>query len=228
MLTPVSKVWKGKAVVVTLPTCRELPLNSFAPDIQRRAEAIRNDETRAEFLSARALLQSCLFAMGGGAEKMQLFSPGNGGKPYLIGGRQQLFANISHTDGLVAVALSSVGEIGVDVEIDRALEDLSAMAQATLTDREYAAVQAAEDPERAFRLLWVRKESLLKAKGLGVFTDLKRWDVLAPSEFSPTMTLIDLRLPTRYLGALTLTKGQSKFITIALSELNDISVVKIK
>jgi len=78
------------------------------------------------------------------------------GKPYLPGGP---FFSISHAGGLVLLAVSELGEIGCDVEpTGRPLRNEAAIRR-----------KIAEPGEEGVPLLtlWVRKEAVFKAGGLG-------------------------------------------------------------
>ena len=98
------------------------------------------------------------------------------GKPSIdpnVGPHQVQF-NLSHTRGLVAVALASRGVIGVDVEeIDEAKANL-AIAEAYFARSEVEMLQKAPPSERArcFFRLWTLKEAYIKAIGKGLSAPL--------------------------------------------------------
>jgi len=78
------------------------------------------------------------------------------GKPYLPGGP---FFSISHSDGLVLLAVSDLGEIGCDVEsLARPLRNEAAI-------RRKIAGPGEEDVP--LLTLWVKKEAIFKAGGPG-------------------------------------------------------------
>lgn len=90
------------------------------------------------------------------------------GKPRLAPPCGDLSFNLSHTDGIVAVALAWGQEVGVDLErADRNLDELT-IADFVLAPSELAEVDCA--PDRAVRLLhlWVVKEAVAKAIGRGL------------------------------------------------------------
>lgn len=87
------------------------------------------------------------------------------GAPYLPG-HPELSVSISHCRRAVAVAVSSEGRVGIDVECRRRVgEDL--MKRVCTVD-ELAAVLASADPTMAFLQLWTRKEAVLKMRGTGI------------------------------------------------------------
>lgn len=89
---------------------------------------------------------------------------GENGKPYAAG--ESFFFNLSHCDGLAVCAVSTVCDIGVDVENIR--EYREATAKRVMSDLEYASFLSAEDKNRTFFSMWTFKESVLKLTGEGL------------------------------------------------------------
>ncbi|QRN40667.1 MAG: 4'-phosphopantetheinyl transferase superfamily protein [Neisseriaceae bacterium] len=94
------------------------------------------------------------------------------GKPYLLNGP---FFSISHTNGLFAIAISDF-DVGVDIEnISRNIltfEDLDFI----LGKAEKDFIATISDSEKDLVLLWhiwVRKESIVKALGYGLYQPLE-------------------------------------------------------
>ena len=73
--------------------------------------------------------------------------------------------NISHSGGYIAVAVSD-HPVGIDVET-KSDPDLKVTAR-FYSEAEQVAVRAAEDPQKAFRRLWTRKEAYVKCTGTGI------------------------------------------------------------
>jgi 4'-phosphopantetheinyl transferase len=74
--------------------------------------------------------------------------------------------NISHTDGLIACALSPHGPVGIDVERLQPvpLQDFKNIWSAG----EWKSIQEAEDIYQRFFTLWTMKEAIIKAEGQGL------------------------------------------------------------
>lgn len=87
------------------------------------------------------------------------------GAPYLPD-HPDLWVSISHCRTAVAVALSTDGRVGIDVECRRKIGDR--LMERVSTEEEFAAVRAAEDTVMAFLQLWTRKEAVLKMRGTGI------------------------------------------------------------
>jgi len=133
---------------------------------------------RQRFLLARGMVRSLLAALLGEAEPAKLgFTHNAHGKPALVappGKKPPLQFNLSHTDGMLALAVSKSMALGVDVEsIERKVEMLALSAR-FFSGREHAELeerQGAEQRERFFAL-WTLKEAWLKARGLGLHIPL--------------------------------------------------------
>ena len=97
------------------------PLTLIPKDVISYIENSKNDEVRLERYTAYSTLFFALFELYG--KKDLTLCRTDSGKPYLIenGNASKIQISISHSDGLVAVALSDEGDIGVDIqsEIDK-------------------------------------------------------------------------------------------------------------
>lgn len=130
---------------------------------QQRARRFACDEALHLFVAAHATLHWSLRRAG---LNRYDFACTPQGKPYLSD-HPGLHYNLSHTTGLIAVALSFDQPIGVDVERLATRQTYRELAPRVMTPAEcaYMAVQAA--PEDRFTQLWSAKEALMKATGLG-------------------------------------------------------------
>jgi 4'-phosphopantetheinyl transferase len=93
--------------------------------------------------------------------------------------------NVSHSGGIVAVAISRAGAVGVDVEAIRPVDDRDELARRVFTVDERARLQALppETRDEAFFTGWTRKEAFVKALGEGLSHPLDQVDVtLAPGD----------------------------------------------
>jgi 4'-phosphopantetheinyl transferase len=164
------------------------------------------------------------------------FSYGDKGKPTLCS-ESTLQFNLTHSNGIAAIALTSDCQIGIDLEHMRRMHDMQQLA-----DRYFCAEEAAEimslppnDRERAFFRCWTRKEAYIKAIGDGLSIPLDSFRVTVQhdadarlihaegdSGAAKTWTLHDLVLATGYAAAVAYHDRQrsvSIFPTTAASEL---------
>jgi 4'-phosphopantetheinyl transferase len=158
------------------PSDIERWLGSLDRGERERAARFRIAADRREFVAAHALLRIMLAHHLGVPPTAWRFLADANGKPSIDPnvGPHQLPFNLSHTRGLVAVALTSRGAIGVDVEeIDEAKADL-AIAEAYFARSEVDLLEKALPSERArcFFRLWTLKEAYIKAIGKGLSAPL--------------------------------------------------------
>lgn len=94
------------------------------------------------------------------------------GCPYLPGGRCN--TSLSHADGVVAVAAATSGAVGIDIESRARAGEMNEIAERVVHPRELPAVAAVAPTLRGLALLdvWVRKEAVLKAAGIGLEQDM--------------------------------------------------------
>lgn len=120
------------------------------------------------------------------------------------------FASLARAGGLVALAVSRVSPVGIDIEALDAVA-VAGFDDVALTAAERQRVADSLDPTRLRAALWTRKEALLKATGAGLRVDpagvgfdgdaLEHWS--APG-LRPRAVLVGLDVAPGYVGALAL------------------------
>jgi 4'-phosphopantetheinyl transferase len=127
---------------------------------------------RLQHLVARALVRTTLSRYAGVPEAAWQFEPNRHGRPYVSqpAAFRELYFNLSHTDGLVACAVSRSSDIGVDVENVRRDLDILALAPTVFAPPEVARVRQSPPEERTghFFSYWTLKEAYIKARGMGL------------------------------------------------------------
>ncbi|WP_417473041.1 4'-phosphopantetheinyl transferase family protein [Luteimonas mephitis] len=98
------------------------------------------------------------------------------GCPVVAGDR--LLTSLSHAEGLVAIAVSPQGPVGIDIEPAARAGEMEEIAGRVCHPRELDALSAlpGRQRERALLSLWVRKEALLKAAGIGMAVEMDRFE----------------------------------------------------
>jgi 4'-phosphopantetheinyl transferase len=148
---------------------------------QRRAGAFRAEEDRRQYIAAHAALRILLGSVLECAPSSIDFAGEGGSKPSLSSAGLPdpagpgLRFNLSHTRRAALVALSIDREVGVDIEWERPMEDLYGMARSVMSQEELGRWRGLKPKSQlhAFYEVWTRKESYLKAIGLGLFRDLQ-------------------------------------------------------
>lgn len=150
---------------------------SLSEDERERAGALRFDRDRNRFVVRRAALRQILGAYVGSAPEALRLVRGAHGKPVLTPalGSHPSF-NVSHSNGLAVIAVTSGSRAGIDIEQKRRDVDCLAVAACFFAPEEVATLRALPEDERleTFFALWTCKEAWLKACGLGLAFGLDR------------------------------------------------------
>jgi 4'-phosphopantetheinyl transferase len=169
----------------------------MSDDEHARMARLIFDRDRRRFLMTRALVRSALSRYAAVAPADWTFTANVHGRPELVDrprGVPDLRFNLSHTEGLVACAVTIGREIGVDVEhVGRRLtHDIAGRFFAPREVRDLHALPADEQPKR-FYDYWTLKEAYIKARGFGLALPLADFAfTLSPTarpaiRFEPTL-----------------------------------------
>jgi 4'-phosphopantetheinyl transferase superfamily len=95
---------------------------------------------------------------------------GEHGKPALVDPAASLRFNLSHSGGLVLIAIARDREIGVDVERIDPRRDVLRLGERALEPAAAAAIRAARPSDRPaiFHGAWARREAIAKCHGVGL------------------------------------------------------------
>ena len=196
----------------------------LSQDEARRAAKYRSAERAQLYVHCRALLRLLLAESTGIPAGEITFDEGPFGKPVLsdAAAKSGIHFNISHTGSMALVAITSYGEVGVDIERCETGRNITGIAENFFTVCEQQAIQAIDETAReaAFYSCWCRKESLAKATGLGLQLPLNKFAVnVAPEapakllsmDYEPLKTgqwqMHTLHMPDGYFGALTIQRA---------------------
>ena len=147
-----------------------LPLLSQAEHdrVRRKMRANDRDELAMAYGLHRLVLAQVLQSE---PEEIALYRD-TSGRPRVQGDPVQ--TSLSHAGGAFAVALNSHGFVGIDLESRTRAGELPEIASSVMHSTEVEALAAMTDGMRAEALLalWVRKEALLKASGIGLTREM--------------------------------------------------------
>ena len=153
---------------------------------RRRAARFAFPRRRVEFIAAHALARATLAAATGVPAAAFRFRPGAHGKPAaLLGGREAPVSfNLSHTAGMVGVAVAAVPALRLGFDLEAAARQVRPeVARNVFRPEELAwlAGLPAAEWQTGFLRLWTLKEAFIKATGRGLGQDLSRfWFDLPP------------------------------------------------
>ena len=161
--------------------CLEPPSEVSSPKIEQfipyTAEGERERALRFHFpadawsyLTAQALLRWALGNQLGQQPTEVRLRRNQYGRPFLDDESAGLFFSLTHSRGLVAVALAREQVVGVDTEQIGRKVNTEELAQSFFAPREVAHLRAlsADDKLVHFFVQWTVKESFLKAVGMGL------------------------------------------------------------
>jgi 4'-phosphopantetheinyl transferase len=179
---------------------------------ERSARLVRVAD-RAAFITAHAALRFLLSdAIEVSPAEIRLSTAGSG-KPSLATAHAcgDIDFSISHTDGLVALALSRRGAIGIDVERRRAVPDRLGVASRVFGGSVAEQLGRFRETEQhdIFLRLWTAGEAYVKATGYGIagiqthlpFELAIDGTPLLLLGAAPLWTLLTLKMPGDYVGS---------------------------
>ena len=144
----------------------------LSPDEDARMKRLVFERARRQFLLTRALVRTMLSRYASVAPAAWSFIANVHGRPEILDrprGVPDLRFNVSHTEGLIACAVTIGREVGVDVEhIGRRLTH--DVAGRFFAPREVDDLRrlAADEQHRVFFDYWTLKEAYIKARGFGL------------------------------------------------------------
>lgn len=138
-----------------------------------RASRFIFERDRLSYAAAHTLLRHALDRIAGERQPWR-FAIDAHGKPSLDPPFGAVHFNLSHTDGLVAVAVSRRGDVGVDVESTAREPDESTFTNLVLAPDELAELDGCADRANRLLRIWVTKEAIAKAIGLGLSLPVNR------------------------------------------------------
>jgi 4'-phosphopantetheinyl transferase len=144
----------------------------LSPDEHQRMARFVFDRDRRAFLMTRALVRTTLSRYANVKPADWQFINNAHGRPELLdraAGVPDLRFNISHTNGLIACAVTIGREVGVDVE------HIGRLLSHDIAGRHFAPAEVndlrrlpEDEQQRVFYDYWTLKESYIKARGFGL------------------------------------------------------------
>jgi 4'-phosphopantetheinyl transferase len=142
--------------------------NCLSKNELQHAETIKNKTVRQQQLASRSSLRKVLAYYLNMECKDVPVRRTEFGKPYLA--EPGYFFNLSHSAERLAIAVSNIGELGLDIEQVRHRKNLPALARRCFSTEELSYWQNmnADEQVRQFYQFWTAKEALVKATGRGI------------------------------------------------------------
>jgi 4'-phosphopantetheinyl transferase len=166
----------------------------LSPDERERQQRFRFQRDRDLFLVARVLVRTMLSHFSGYPPQAFQFQQNKYGKPRILEpAGVPLQFNLSHTTGMVACALTSRCDIGVDVEDRERSVTSMTLARRFFAPAEVAALESepAEQQTAAFMQFWTLKEAYVKARGQGLSISLQDFAFRTAAGQEPEISFAD-------------------------------------
>lgn len=138
---------------------------------KERADRFHFRRDYNSYVVAHSLKRHLLSAIIGAEPSKLSFNTNSYGKPELITSQDMnIQFNLSHTNGLIAIAVAHQTKIGVDVELVSSKVDTYSLARSFFAEQEIALLKALPDGQKrkGFFHLWTLKEAFVKADGRGL------------------------------------------------------------
>ncbi len=172
-------VWLAVQPPVLAPEQAEVWQSWLTRAELQRFHSFRFRRHREQYLLTRALVRTTLSAYTDVSPEAWRFVENAHGKPRVRApsAPEPLAFNLSNTDGLIACAVTSGADVGVDVENGERPGETVSIAASFFSGREADELRAlpkARQRERFFQY-WTLKESYIKARGLGLAIPLEQF-----------------------------------------------------
>ncbi|MEM7478528.1 MAG: 4'-phosphopantetheinyl transferase superfamily protein [Planctomycetota bacterium] len=176
----------------------------LAPDELARASRFVTEELQTRYIAARAKLRILLGEFLG-LEPLQIrFGYEQWGKPFLsketlqLSSKEPVHFNVSHSEGRGLIAIGSM-PLGIDLELFRSRVNYRSIISQVVSESEEAgwASWLPRNHDEHVLQLWVCKEALLKAMGLGIAEGLQKTSLPIPiphESFRPSAIDASLQL----------------------------------
>ncbi|MDA8388346.1 MAG: 4'-phosphopantetheinyl transferase superfamily protein [Nitrospiraceae bacterium] len=172
----------------------------LSADELERAARFRFPSDRDHYIVARGVLRGILAGYLNTKPEKIRFRYGPFGKPELAGdAREMPRFSVSHSHGLALCAVALERKIGVDIEYMRRRVEAGDIARQFLSRQDNSMLKKCPRHKRqkAFFMLWTRKEAYLKARGTGLAEDPAPCETDRDAPWS----LTDLRVERGYAAA---------------------------
>jgi 4'-phosphopantetheinyl transferase len=152
-------------------------------DERRRGRRFVREDDRRRFVVAHAVTRVVLSRYLREPAGFLRFDKNAHGKPSLAAPGQSLQFSLAHSGELALIAVSDGRAVGVDIESERPLEALD-LARRFFSQSEHETLRSLPPDEQlaAFYRCWTRKESFIKALGVGLSFPLSGFEVSLASD----------------------------------------------
>ena len=213
--------------------------NYLNPDEKKIASLYYTAELSESYILSRSMLRQILahYTMKD-ACKIE-FTYNAYGKPYLQSNTNNIQFNLSHSNDVLCVAVTTNGQIGVDIEFENDSLNVEELYDLVFTAQELKSIWTLESKlsrQHLFYTLWTTKEAIVKAIGAGLSYPITQIDLVQDLVLAHSVLINqDQQVTQWYCTSLNLKDGYSAAIAsefdldnIIRLELYDSGVWKVK
>jgi 4'-phosphopantetheinyl transferase len=186
-------IWYIEPETIQDPTRLNRFLQWLSPEERAQHARFRFDKHRHTYLVSHALLRGALSLTAQVEPAQFAFNTNAYGKPFIVdpAQHQAIHFNLSHTEGLAAVAISRHTALGIDVENRHRQDMTQTLAEHFFAPEECHTVAQCSDEDRTITMLefWTLKESYIKAVGQGLSIALDSFAFKLATETQPAYLL---------------------------------------
>ncbi|MDB6096738.1 MAG: phosphopantetheine-protein transferase [Francisellaceae bacterium] len=152
-------------------------INNLSLDELDRLKKISFPKHKEMFIISRGVLKDLIARYLNISVKNIFLSFNEYGKPFLK--YHNLYFNVSHTKGCLLYAFCLKTSVGIDIEKRETITDILSLATLFFSENEYLRFLELDNSEKplAFYRCWTRKESYLKAIGIGLSFPMNQIEV---------------------------------------------------
>ena len=159
-------------------------------EVARAARFVAAADQRS-YIAGRSRLRELLGRYVGQSATDLRFAYNSAGKPDLVSDGPKISFNLSHSDGLAALAVTAHHSVGIDVEGVRPIHENIAERFFSATETHAIASLPQSERPAAFFRCWTRKEAFVKAVGDGLNYPLATFSVSVAEEAISVVAHID-------------------------------------
>lgn len=173
-------IWRANLKISQLQI--EELFKTLSSDEIERANRFYFERDKHRFIVARATLRKILSQYLNLNPTQLEFTYSERGKPYLP--TTSILFNLSHSQDLALYAITTVNQIGIDLEYIRPMDDAESLAKRFFSAQEYNLISQLppQQQQEIFFKIWTCKEAYLKATGDGLAGGLEKVEVCLKPE----------------------------------------------
>ncbi|MEO5570670.1 MAG: 4'-phosphopantetheinyl transferase superfamily protein [Bacteroidia bacterium] len=156
---------------------------SLSEDELRRSDRFAFEKDRNQFITAHVTVRTILAKYVDTTPAQIQFKKTAYRKPFISQPLTMIKFNISHSENKILIAVAE-NEIGVDIEKVKDSFEFNQLSKTYFSEKEQREIATSANQKETFYKFWTRKESVLKATGMGITDNLKEIEICNDENYS--------------------------------------------